>query len=425
MAGLNASAVAIAMDVDDVMTCRARAGATAPEIGTPVQRERGITGECVRTGAMVRCDDTLNDPRVDAAVCEQLHIGSILVAPLLRNAEPVGIVEAFFVLPNSFDDVDVEFLQHVAQQIVALIWGEEAATTPAATANRPEEPPFNGTGEPPSLTAQADEAAALVGPPAEEPLSTVPTERPPNLADYSSSLPAPVSHRRTIAIAFGVLVAIVIGTVIDAHWRKPPAARTTPPAAMPSSQPAPQDPLAGLRHAAEAGDPAAQYQLARAYKTGSKVNADPQQANAWLRTAADHGSPDAQLDWARAHETSDPVEAYTWYVIAGQNGKSAADGPIRRLTPKLTPAQIAQVRLDVGRKYLSGHALRHDPVAAYVWFRLAEWGGNTTARSEMQRVESQLTAGQIRKADARASEWIRRHTVPAARNESAAADVQR
>src|SRR5690242_17269036 len=80
---LRASAVAIALEFDGQMTCRARAGASAPDIGTPVQRDRGVTGECVSTGAVIRCDDTRTDSRVDAAVCEQLGIRSILLVPLL------------------------------------------------------------------------------------------------------------------------------------------------------------------------------------------------------------------------------------------------------------------------------------------------------------------------------------------------------
>jgi hypothetical protein len=73
---------------------------------------------------------------------------------------------------------------------------------------------------------------------------------------------------------------------------------------------------------------------------------------------------------------------------------------------------------------LSGHALKHDPIAAYVWFRLAEWGGNASAGREMKNVESQLSSRQRREADARASAWIRRHTAPPPRNENAAAALQ-
>ena len=79
---LHASAVAIAIEFEGKMTCRARAGRSAPEIGTAVQRDRGITGECVRTGDVIRCDDTRCDPRIaDPSLCEELGIRSILLVP--------------------------------------------------------------------------------------------------------------------------------------------------------------------------------------------------------------------------------------------------------------------------------------------------------------------------------------------------------
>jgi hypothetical protein len=418
MSGLNASAVAIALDTGGVMTCRARAGATAPRIGTPVQRDRGVTGECVRTAAVVRCDDAFNDSRVDAAVCEQLQIGSILVAPLLRNGQVLGILEAFFILPNSFDDLDVEFLVRVARQIVTLVWGEETLAKPATAG----EPDAIAEKEVQSLPAANDnEQPELLEASAQEPPDTGVSERQPDSTAEFESEPAPASRGHKIAAALVVLILITTLIALYAHWHKAVVSPQSPAVTRKSVQPAPSNVMAELRHAAQAGDTAAQYKLAQAYKTGSGVEADPQQANAWLRTAAEHGNADAQLDWARAHEESDPVDAYTWYVIAGQNGKSESDDAIRRLTPKLTPAEIAQVRLDVGRQFLSGRALRRDPVSAYVWFRLSEWGGDNNARIEIQDVQSQLTAAQVREAEARASDWIRRHTAPTANKENAAA----
>ena len=429
MAALNATAVAIAIDDGGSMTCRARAGATAPEIGTPVQRDRGVTGECVRTGAVVRCDDALNDPRVDPEISQQLQIGSIVVAPLLRNGEVLGVVEAFFVLPNFLNDGDVEFLQRVAQQAATRVWGEEPSA-PAADLNEIGDGTAVAAREEPTKVplASHNDHESSVG----EAAGGQPADADVSESQFDNIVPVdatvkPVPRGRTIAIALAALTAVMISAFLVARWHNMSIATTPVPAAQQSEQPpaaAAPDPLAELRRAAESGDAAAQYKLARAYKTGSGVKADPQQSNAWLRTAAEHGNPDAQFDWARAHEATDPVDAYTWYVIAGQNGKTESDAAIRRLTPKLSPAQIAQVRLEVGRHFLSGRALRRDPVTAYVWFRLAEWGGNTTAQSEMQHVKSELTTRQLRRAEARASEWIRRHTAAAARSENAAADVQ-
>src|SRR5712664_3970221 len=58
-----ASGAALAFLTDDKMICRARAGEPAPPLGAPVDAKHGLSGECVRSGLLVSCEDTENDPR--------------------------------------------------------------------------------------------------------------------------------------------------------------------------------------------------------------------------------------------------------------------------------------------------------------------------------------------------------------------------
>src|SRR5438132_4507513 len=69
----DASAAAMAVRSHGVVICRARVGETAPAIGAKVDVDSGISGECLRTGKALRCDDTSRDLRVDAEVCRQLE----------------------------------------------------------------------------------------------------------------------------------------------------------------------------------------------------------------------------------------------------------------------------------------------------------------------------------------------------------------
>ncbi|MFY9681819.1 MAG: PilZ domain-containing protein, partial [Candidatus Sulfotelmatobacter sp.] len=64
---LRASGAAIALAAKDpgTMICRASAGPSAPPVGATLQVGSGFSGECVRTGRMLRCDDTETDERVD------------------------------------------------------------------------------------------------------------------------------------------------------------------------------------------------------------------------------------------------------------------------------------------------------------------------------------------------------------------------
>jgi TPR repeat protein len=147
------------------------------------------------------------------------------------------------------------------------------------------------------------------------------------------------------------------------------------------------------------------------YRDGAGVAADPTEANRWLRRAAESGNPDAQLELAAVLEADKSiVDAYTWYVIAWQAGKTEAESAIRRLTPSLSAPEIAQVRYNVGKAYASGQALPRDAVSAYVWYSLADWGGDAKARDRLKELEQQLTPQQLGEAKSRAAAWIRRHT---------------
>ncbi len=125
---LHASAVAIALESEGGFVCRAAAGSPAPEVGSRVTSEDGITGECISRGTEIVCPDTQADARVNAAACRQLGIRSVLLVPLLSAGKVVGVVEAMSAYPNAFDQATVSLLQSAAHDIVSLV-REPAAST--------------------------------------------------------------------------------------------------------------------------------------------------------------------------------------------------------------------------------------------------------------------------------------------------------
>src|SRR5260370_37859807 len=84
------------------MICRGRAGEPAPPLGAPVDAKQGLSGECVRTGSLVSCEDTEKDPRVDAEICRALGIGSLMAAPIVSDFPVVGLPEIFSPHPRAF-----------------------------------------------------------------------------------------------------------------------------------------------------------------------------------------------------------------------------------------------------------------------------------------------------------------------------------
>src|SRR6267378_949977 len=112
-----ASGAALAFLTDDRMICRARAGEPAPPLGAPVDAKHGLSGECVRSGLLVSCEDTENDPRVDAEICRTLGIGSLMAAPIVSDFRVVGLLETFSPHPRAFTKAHETVLDRLVEMI--------------------------------------------------------------------------------------------------------------------------------------------------------------------------------------------------------------------------------------------------------------------------------------------------------------------
>src|SRR5258708_2953592 len=112
-----ASGAALAFLTDDRMICRARAGEPAPPLGAPVDAKRGLSGECVRSGLLVSCEDTENDPRVDPEICRTLGIGSLMAAPIVSDFRVVGLLETFSPHPRAFAKAHETVLDRLVEMI--------------------------------------------------------------------------------------------------------------------------------------------------------------------------------------------------------------------------------------------------------------------------------------------------------------------
>ena len=115
----SATGAAIAMGRDGLVQCVGRSGETAPELGAPVSVEAGISGECMRTGKVLICDDTQLDSRVDADVCLSLGLRSLAAVPL-QPSEMQGLLEVFSNYPANFSREHVAILKGVADWLNLL-----------------------------------------------------------------------------------------------------------------------------------------------------------------------------------------------------------------------------------------------------------------------------------------------------------------
>lgn len=118
---LRGSGAAIALVDGGPMMCRASVGSGGPPLGTHVDANSGFTGECVRSGKALRCDDTESDPRVDSETCRHLKILSIAAAPIRYERDIVGLVEVFSPQRFAFDEGDLAILERLAQTVLLTV----------------------------------------------------------------------------------------------------------------------------------------------------------------------------------------------------------------------------------------------------------------------------------------------------------------
>ena len=123
-----ASGAAIALLEDSEMICRASAGPSAPELGAEVQMKSGLTGESVRTRQVLRCDDAETDSRVNRESCRALGIKSVMVVPLFREQEVIGVFELLADRPFAFEERDVTALERLAEMVQTALEHAEAAS---------------------------------------------------------------------------------------------------------------------------------------------------------------------------------------------------------------------------------------------------------------------------------------------------------
>jgi hypothetical protein len=134
MASTGAAGAAIVLGDSRAMQCRASAG-IAPEVGTWLSPESGLSGHSMRTGSVILCHDAWADPRVNMAAARQMETRSILIVPIAMAGSIVGMIEAFSPEINHFGQRHVERLEPLVTVLASV---PELET--ASASHRPEKP---------------------------------------------------------------------------------------------------------------------------------------------------------------------------------------------------------------------------------------------------------------------------------------------
>jgi putative methionine-R-sulfoxide reductase with GAF domain/Tol biopolymer transport system component len=117
-----ADGAAIAVRDQMGLVCEASSG-SAPEVGSRLQPDSGLTRECFEIGQAVICEDAEHDARVGRSIARSLHLGSAVIVPIRDNGHVAGVLEVLSSRPNTFDVDDIAELERIAHALSSVIPG--------------------------------------------------------------------------------------------------------------------------------------------------------------------------------------------------------------------------------------------------------------------------------------------------------------
>lgn len=144
------AATAIRQPNTNEIICRARSGASAPDVGTVLRIEGTFTGMCMSSGKELLCDDALTDGRVDTSAIRALGIRSIVVVPIKEDARVLGVLAVFAPAACAFSSLHVATLNALADQISMLLRKERRSKTAGPREPQLSRPDFSAHANAPS-----------------------------------------------------------------------------------------------------------------------------------------------------------------------------------------------------------------------------------------------------------------------------------
>jgi len=302
------------------MFCRARAGTDAPELGAILEAGAGFSGECVRSGKAIVCDDTEYDSRVDRRSCRALGIRSILACPVKRSDEIIGIIEVFSPEPAAFWENDVTILRRLSDVVSHAVRRAEHARADVLSF------PFGDS--------EFDSPGTLRS-----------FDNPELLAPKRSF------QRRALLLLTGIVCMTAVLWLL-APWIARLGSSTSNFASLPAAEAdSSPDSFATLsfkdvRKLASGGNVGAEYSLGMRYANGDGVKQDDNQARQWFLRAGERGHVRAQAKvaasfWGGRGGPQDYRKAYFWALLAQAGGDETSPAIVMSCAAHLSPAQTA------------------------------------------------------------------------------------
>jgi hypothetical protein len=207
------------------------------------------------------------------------------------------------------------------------------------------------------------------------------------------------------------------------------SATPVPPSAADATGPEPSDPAQlalWLEPRAERGNALARYRLGTLYALGKGVDQDFARAAPLLRAAAESGIAEAQFDYGVLCANGngvpkDAADAVEWYRKAAAQGYPdallslgyayAKGFGVERSMPdaaqwfrRASELDVVDAQYNLAFLYEHGEGVTKSAIDAHAWYRIAGARGDAAAQRAADRLAHDLSAKQLRDAEARMAE---------------------
>ncbi len=105
----------------DEMIYRAASGKAAAHVGMRLRAAGSLSGRCIQEQLTLKCDNAETDERVDKIACRKIGVTSMVVVPLKREKQAVGVLKVFSSRVNAFNSEHIAMLELMAGVLSAAL----------------------------------------------------------------------------------------------------------------------------------------------------------------------------------------------------------------------------------------------------------------------------------------------------------------
>lgn len=105
----------------DTLVYWAASGSAASQVGLRMPAAGSLSGLCIARNAVLRCDDSEDDPRVNRDACRRVGLRSMLVIPLSHEGQPFAVLKVLSPYPRAYREQDIQTMTMMAALVGAVL----------------------------------------------------------------------------------------------------------------------------------------------------------------------------------------------------------------------------------------------------------------------------------------------------------------